>query len=76
MNIVGAGVVFIIAWWLVFFAVLPIGVQGQFEKGEVTDGTEPAAPVNHMVPKKALWATIGAAILTAILAVSISLLVP
>jgi len=66
MDPVGAVVIFVIAWWLSFFCVLPIGVQGQWEDGDVTEGTEEAAPKNPMLRKKAIWATIGAVILTAI----------
>ena len=66
MNLVGGIVVFLISWWICLFAVLPIGVRGQFEEGEVDDGTEEGAPVSHMMPKKALWATIGALACTAI----------
>ena len=67
MDLVGAIVVFVIAWWLSFFVVLPIGVQGQFEDGgEVIEGTEEGAPKEPMLKKKAIWATIGAVVLTAI----------
>lgn len=67
MDFVGGIVVFIISWWLAFFCVLPIGVQGQFENdGEVIEGTEEGAPKEPMLKKKALWATIGAVILTAL----------
>lgn len=68
MGLVGAFVVFVLGWWLSFFAVLPIGVRGQYEDGEVTDGTEEGAPVKPMLLKKAIWASIGAVILTAIVA--------
>lgn len=66
MNLVGGVVVFLISWWICLFAVLPIGVRGQFEEGEVEEGTEEGAPVRHMMPKKMLWATIGAAVCTLI----------
>lgn len=67
MDLVGAIVVFVITWWLSFFAVLPIGVQGQFEDGgEVIEGTEEGAPKEPMLKKKAIWATIGAVVLTAL----------
>ncbi len=59
-------VTFVIAWWMVFLAVLPIGVRSQLEEGEMEEGTEPGAPVHHMLPKKALWATIGAVVITVI----------
>lgn len=66
MNLVGGIVIFLISWWMCLFVVLPIGVRGQFEEGDVTEGTEEGAPAKHMVPKKMLWATIGAVICTAI----------
>lgn len=68
MGPVGAFVIFAISWWMCLFVVLPIGVRGQFEDGEIIEGTEEGAPANPMLAKKALWATIGAAICTAIAA--------
>ncbi len=66
MNWFSALVVFFIAWWMVFLASLPIGVRGQFEDGEVEDGTEPGAPSDPMLLKKAIWATTGAVVVTII----------
>ncbi|MEL6473154.1 MAG: DUF1467 family protein [Pseudomonadota bacterium] len=66
MGIFELLVVFVIAWWIVFLAVLPIGVRGQFEDGAVVPGSESGAPSEPMVRKKAIWATAGAAILTAV----------
>lgn len=48
---------FLILWWLSLFIVLPIGVRGQAEAGEVEPGTEPGAPVWPRMARKALWAT-------------------
>ena len=71
MTITGAIIVFVILWWLVFLAVLPIGVRGQFEdEAGVVPGTEAGAPVRPMLGKKARWATMGAAALTAVLAIA------
>ena len=67
MSLTGAVVFFVILWWLCFFVVLPIGVRGQYEDDNVVEGTEEAAPVNPMLGKKALWATYGASVLTALL---------
>ncbi len=65
MDPVGFIVVFIITWWLSFFCVLPIGVEGQFEQdGDVVEGSEEGAPKQPMIKKKAFWATGGALILT------------
>lgn len=67
MDPVGFVVIFIIAWWLSFFCVLPIGVQSQHEQdGEVIEGAEEGAPKEPMLKKKALWATAGAIVLTLI----------
>lgn len=74
MTIGGTIVVFVMVWWICFFAVLPIGVRGQFEDGEPTPGTEEGAPSQPMLLKKAVWATIGAVILTAIAALVVPLL--
>ena len=69
MDFMSGLVVFTIAWWICFFVVLPIGVQGQWEDGSTVEGTEEAAPKEHMLGKKVLWASIGACIITAIAAV-------
>ena len=69
MQPMSALVVFTIAWWICFFVVLPIGVQGQWEDGSTIEGTEEAAPKEPMLKKKALWATIGAALITGIAAI-------
>ena len=67
MDPVGFVVVFIITWWLSFFCVLPIGVQGQFEEnGEVIEGSEEGAPKEPMLKKKVIWASGGALALTLI----------
>lgn len=73
MPISGAIVVFVLGWWISFFAVLPIGVRGQWEDNSTVPGTEEAAPKNPMLIKKAVWATIGAAVITVIAALVIPL---
>ncbi len=49
--------IFITIWWTVLFAVLPIGVRSLHEDGPVEAGTDPGAPVEPMLLKKALWTT-------------------
>ncbi len=66
MDPVGGVVIFIISWWLSLFIVLPIGVHGQYEDGDIPEGTEAGAPAEPMIRKKFIWATIGAVILTAL----------
>jgi predicted secreted protein len=57
MGIAGSLVVFAIAWWLAFFAVLPVGVRSQVEDGNVVPGSEPGAPTAPHLLRKALYAT-------------------
>lgn len=49
-------VVFLIAWWMVFFTVLPLRVKGQLEAGAVVPGSEPGAPAEARIPQK-MWLT-------------------
>lgn len=57
MSITGSIVVFVVTWWLVLFMVLPFGVRGQWEEGEVAEGTPSGAPIAANLPKKMLITT-------------------
>lgn len=58
MNIAGGIVVFTIVWWTVFFAVLPWDIKSQWEEPEnMPPGTDPGAPVNPQLKRKALRTT-------------------
>ena len=54
--------IYFIVWWVVIFAVLPFGVRSQAEAGEVTEGTEPGAPVLPGLLRKAAITSVIAAI--------------
>jgi len=56
VGFVTAIVVWLLVWWMVFFTVLPYRVRGQFETGEVVEGSEPGAPSDPMLGRK-LWMT-------------------
>jgi predicted secreted protein len=71
MTLAAAFIVFVLAWWISFFAVLPIGVKGQWEDESTVPGTEEAAPKNPMLLKKAMWASVGALVITGIAALVI-----
>lgn len=59
--------IYFIVWWLVFFVTLPIGVRSQEETGEGRYlGTDPGAPSRPMLGRKALAATLIAAVITAL----------
>lgn len=62
MNVGSAIVVFVIVWWCVFFAVLPIGVRGRWEsEADGVAGADPGAPVEPDLKRKAKLATLIAA---------------
>jgi len=58
--VLGIGVYFVL-WWVTIFLVLPFGVQGQHETGEVVPGSESGAPVRPLLLKKLLANTLLAA---------------
>lgn len=74
MNLPQAIIIFAVSWWLVFLPALSVGVQGQHETGEIVPGSEEGAPVAPMLRKKAIWATIGAAVVTGLAFLIIPLL--
>ena len=63
MNPFSLFVVYLLIWWVTLFAVLPIGVRGQAEEGEVVRGSEPGAPVDSQMKRKIQLTTIIATIL-------------
>jgi predicted secreted protein len=72
MGIVPGIVTFLIIWWVVLFAVLPLGVRGQWEEGDVTPGSEPGAPTKPDLGRKALITTAVAAAIWLVVFVLIS----
>lgn len=54
---------FLTIWFVVLFAILPIGVRSQHEAGEYVAGTDPGAPVEPRLFVKALWTTLAAAVI-------------
>jgi predicted secreted protein len=64
---------FITIWFVVLFAILPIGIHSQRESGTYVEGTDPGAPVNPQLLKKALLTTIASLIVFAILMVVLRL---
>lgn len=59
MSIAGGVVIYVIIWWIVFFAVLPWGVTGRWEADDDgVRGAEPGAPVTPRLKKKLLVTTL------------------
>lgn len=63
MNLFSAFVVWLIIWWLTLFIILPIGIRGQAEEGDVLKGSEPGAPHTLDIKKKFIQTTIIASVL-------------
>ena len=59
MGITGSIIVYVLIWWMIFFSVLPVGIQSKKEKfKEGIDGIDPGAPNNPKIGKKFLITTI------------------
>ena len=58
MNPFSAFVVWLIIWWLVLFLILPIGIRGQAEEGDIVEGSEPGAPHTLDIKRKFIQTTI------------------
>ena len=56
MSITGLAIIFVILWWIVFFAILPIDVNRS--KIVKIDGEDPGSPENPKMVKKFLYCTV------------------
>ena len=56
MSPTGLAIVYIIIWWIVFFAILPIDVERK--KMIKIDGEDPGSPENPKMVKKFLYCTV------------------
>ncbi len=53
MGITGSIIVYVLIWWIIFFSVLPIGIQSNKEKfKQKIEGIDPGAPNNPKIGKK------------------------
>ena len=55
MSITGLAIIYIIIWWIVFFAILPIDVERK--KLIKVDGEDPGSPENPKMLKKFIYST-------------------
>ena len=63
MPVFTAVAIFFVIWWVALFAVLPWGVRGQHETGEIAPGTDPGAPVVPHIGRKLIWTTVVAVVI-------------
>ena len=55
MSITGLAIIYIIIWWIVFFAILPIYVERK--KLVKIEGEDPGSPENPKMIKKFIYCT-------------------
>ena len=55
MSITGLAIIYIIIWWIVFFAILPVDVNRI--KTIKIDGEDPGSPENPKILKKFIFCT-------------------
>ena len=55
MSITGLAIIYVIIWWIVFFAILPVDVNRM--KTVKIDGEDPGSPENPKMLKKFLHCT-------------------
>ncbi len=65
MPVTTAFAIYFLIWWVVLFAVLPFGVRGQHEAGDIAPGTDPGAPAIPALGKKLIWTTLVSALIFA-----------
>tara|TARA_B100000963_G_scaffold358224_1_gene382359 strand:- start:882 stop:1136 length:255 start_codon:yes stop_codon:yes gene_type:complete len=59
VGITGSIIVYVLIWWIIFFSVLPVGIQSKKEKfQEKIEGVDPGAPNNPNISKKFLITTV------------------
>ena len=59
MGITGSIIVYVMIWWIIFFSVLPVGIQSNKEVfREKIEGADPGAPKNPKIGKKFLITTL------------------
>ena len=57
--------IYFIVWWVVLFAILPIGVKTEEDESRITPGTVPSAPLRPMLWRKALATSVVTAVIVA-----------
>ena len=56
MSPTGLAIIYIIIWWVIFFAILPIDVERK--KLMKIDGEDPGSPENPKMLKKFIYCTV------------------
>ncbi|MDC3114483.1 DUF1467 family protein [Candidatus Pelagibacter sp.] len=56
MSVTGLAIIYIIMWWIIFFAILPIDVERK--KMIKVEGEDPGSPENPKMLKKFIYCTV------------------
>ena len=56
MSVTGSVVIYVMIWWIVFFALLPVDVNRY--KDKKIKGEDPGSPENPKIAKKFIYTTI------------------
>jgi predicted secreted protein len=56
MSVTGLAIIYIIIWWIIFFAILPIDVNRK--KPFKIEGEDPGSPENPKMLKKFIYCTV------------------
>tara|TARA_Y100001958_G_scaffold148982_1_gene131217 strand:- start:1494 stop:1748 length:255 start_codon:yes stop_codon:yes gene_type:complete len=68
MGITGSIIVYVMIWWIIFFSLLPVGIQSNKEVfREKIGGMDPGAPKNPKIGKKFLITTLITSIIFAVI---------
>ena len=68
MGPVSGLVLYAVIWSLTFLIVLPFRIETQGDLDDIVPGTHAGSPEHHHLKKKAIWTTIIAAVIWAIVA--------
>lgn len=66
MGVMSGIVLYVVIWTMCFFILNPLWQVSQSEDGNVVPGTPESAPVDAMVAKKAILATVAGTVLFAL----------
>ena len=68
MGITGSIIVYVMIWWIIFFSLLPVGIQSNKEVfKEKIGGMDPGAPKNPEIAKKFIITTLITTIVFAVI---------
>lgn len=62
LTTTGAIGLYFVTWWILLFAVLPVGMRTQADVGEIEAGTDPGAPAAPALRERAIWTSIVSAV--------------